>query len=478
MRFSFLPGSSNGPLQSPGLNASLAGTRVTFGSAVEANYLGDNDYSKFSVNEIGIATSEGDMQPSLQTSQGVFFFTFADNFMTFCQSHSLPVRGHFLVNGPNAYPSWLSTAVTNAISATSVLTNTINTIVGRYAGRIRYWNVVNEAIKPFSGDANGFQSNPFYQFLGADPKTGYIALALKLAHAADPTAKLGLNFDQCDTSQSTMAQNRVYVLNAVKALLAAGAPLSWIGLEGHLGTDFLANFVASDFTNFLNQLGALGLEVHITELDANDTVLPQFIPTRDSFVSQAIAAYVSAAAASPYLTVVQSWELSDRNSWYNNGNNLPPRGDRATHRVTLLDNDFSPKPAYFALKNALLSQLPSVRPAQMTDPFANYRNSAASGGGDLRDNSFPKIPKYKDPTTGQIDWSRYNREQDRLDYYRVSLFMNRQTNTINQLLRLLAEGSLNEQAWAQNALNIGINASGVIGCQNPSGLGPGVTLEE
>jgi endo-1,4-beta-xylanase len=55
----------------------------------------------------------------------------------------------------------------------------ITTIVGRYKGRVKGWDVVNEALN----DDGSFRKSRFYNIIGED----FIKLAFQFAHEADPS---------------------------------------------------------------------------------------------------------------------------------------------------------------------------------------------------------------------------------------------------------------------------------------------------
>ena len=64
----------------------------------------------------------------------------------------------------------------------------IHTVVGRYKGKIKVWDVVNEALAD-GGGTNILRSSPWSQIIGPD----FIAKAFEYAHEADPDAILRYN---------------------------------------------------------------------------------------------------------------------------------------------------------------------------------------------------------------------------------------------------------------------------------------------
>ena len=64
--------------------------------------------------------------------------------------------------------------------------------------------------------------------------------------------------------------------------------------------------------------------------------------------------YLSVALDNPRVKTVITWGLSDRKSWVISGNDpLAKRADGLRPRPLLFDNDYRPKPAYFAVAEAL-----------------------------------------------------------------------------------------------------------------------------
>ena len=132
----------------------------------------------------------------------------------------------------------------------------IHTVVGRYKGRIKGWDVVNEAL-----DEDGtLRNSPWRRIIGDD----YIAKAFEFAHEADPNAELYYN----DYSLEN-APKRNGAVALIRSLQAQGIKVSGIGLQGHNKMDW-PTLPQQDST--LAAFAALGINVMITELDVD--VLP------------------------------------------------------------------------------------------------------------------------------------------------------------------------------------------------------------
>ena len=134
------------------------------------------------------------------------------------------------------------------------LASHIETLVGRYAGRIASWDVVNEAV----ADGGGPARRPcFLRACGA----GYIAEAFRRAHAADPGARLYYN----DYGAEGRGRKSDAVYALVRRLLDAGVPVHGVGLQMHLRAARPPGPPPSRPT--WRGSSALGLEVRISEMD-------------------------------------------------------------------------------------------------------------------------------------------------------------------------------------------------------------------
>src|SRR5690606_38644916 len=132
----------------------------------------------------------------------------------------------------------------------------IFTVVGRYKGKIKTWDVVNEAIL----DDGSFRKSKFYEIIGED----FIKLAFQFAHEADPNAELYYN----DYSMAN-AGKREGVVAMVKSLQQQGVRIDGIGMQGHIG---LRHPAIEEFEKSILAYSNLGMKVMITELDLS--VLP------------------------------------------------------------------------------------------------------------------------------------------------------------------------------------------------------------
>lgn len=201
---------------------------------------------------------------SLQPKEGQFKFDDADRFVELGEKNGMFIIGHTLI-WHSQTPDWFFKDEQGAEVSRAVLIERmkkhITTVVSRYKGRVKGWDVVNEAIL----DDGSWRKSKFYNIIGED----FIRLAFQFAHAADPKAELYYN----DFSMA-LEGKRNGVVRMLHKLKKQGVKVSAIGMQGHLGLEFPK---VADFEKSILAFSATGVNVMITELDL--TVLPN--PRRD-----------------------------------------------------------------------------------------------------------------------------------------------------------------------------------------------------
>lgn len=190
----------------------------------------------------------------LQPKEGEFNFKDADKFVEFGEQNNMFIIGHTLIWHSQA-PAWFFTDDKGKDVSKEVLTermkNHITTVVGRYKGRIKGWDVVNEAIL----DDGSWRDSRFYKIIGED----FIPLAFEFAHAADPDAELYYN-----DYNEWQAGKRDAIVKLVNSLKEKGLRIDGVGMQGHIGMNY-PNL--EEYKTALDAYSATGVKVHITELD-------------------------------------------------------------------------------------------------------------------------------------------------------------------------------------------------------------------
>lgn len=201
----------------------------------------------------------------LQPKEGEFFFDEADKFVEFGKQNNMHLVGHTLIWHSQA-PDWFFVDEQGKDVSREVLIermkNHITTVVSRYKGVIKGWDVVNEAVL----DDGSLRNSKFLEIIGED----YIKLAFQFAHKADPDAELYYN----DFSMAHEAKCQG-VVKMVKKLQEDSVRIDAIGMQGHM----IMSFPSTEaFEKSLLAFSDLGIDVMITEMDIS--ILPN--PKQDA----------------------------------------------------------------------------------------------------------------------------------------------------------------------------------------------------
>jgi endo-1,4-beta-xylanase len=279
---------------------------------------------------------------SLRPDSTSFDFTRADWMAKFASTNGMRLRGHTLV-WHESLPPWFAEKV-NKQNAKQILTQHIQKVAGRYAGKMHSWDVVNEAIAVPDGQPLSLRKTPWLELLGSD----YIEIAFRAAAKADPKAILVYNDYGLEYDTPADEAKRVAVLKLLKHLKSRGVPIQALGIQSHLEGDE-TRFNPQKFRTFLKQVAALGLKIMITELDVTDQKLPVNPVIRDRIVAGVYEDYLSAALSEKAVTTVVIWGITDRISWLSTHN---PRADGAAIRPLPLDANLKPKLVWNAIARA------------------------------------------------------------------------------------------------------------------------------
>ena len=319
---------------------------LAFGCAVEPEVMDrDQDFAALVRRQADVLAPENAMKwNALRPTQDRFEFAAGDHVVALAQAQNALVHGHCLV-WHEAMPDWTGAALDRR-AAHSLLLEHIRTVVGHYAGRVRSWDVVNEAVERNDKRPDGLRASPWLKALGPD----YIDQAFHMAIEADPTARLaiadyGLEYDNVDW----MVDKRQTMLEVLHGMRTRDVPVHALAIQGHLDASRLPAF-GEGLYRFLGQVANLGYEIYITELDVNDQMLAGTVAERDAVVADHYRAFLKVALLEPAVKMVNTWGLSDRHT---SKSTLLPRADGAEVRPLPFDRDLRPKPAAFAIAEAL-----------------------------------------------------------------------------------------------------------------------------
>ncbi len=326
----------------------------TIGTALNTAQIEEKDAKAAELvpQQFNVATPENIMKAEVIHPQwDTYNFDLADKMIEYGKKNDIKINGHTLI-WHSQLPAF-ARRIKDVDSFKTFFSNHINTVAGRYSGKIFSWDVVNEALN----EDGTMRKSIFLDKLGDNSVTE----AFRLAQAASPNTELYYN----DYNNEQPAK-RAGCIEIIKKVQAAGVRIDGVGIQGHW---HVGKIPLQDIEASILQYSALGLKVMFTELDIE--VLPRNFQGAD--VSQrmkedpSLNPYVNglpdsvqqqlakdyAALFNLFLkhkdkvTRVTFWGVNDGQSWLNG---WPVRG--RTNHPLLFDREFKPKPAFYKVIEA------------------------------------------------------------------------------------------------------------------------------
>lgn len=293
---------------------------------------------------------------SVHPAENRYDFADADRYVEFGVKNKMFVIGHTLV-WHNQTPEWVFEDSAGRPATRELLLarmrEHIRTVVGHYKGKIKGWDVVNEALS----EDGTLRPTKWLKIIGED----YIAEAFRFAREADPKAELYYN----DYSLENEAKRRGAV-KLIKNLQAQKIPVTAVGLQGHDNFEFPTP-AQQEMT--IEEFAGLKIKVNITELDVdvlpkaegqqnsaeiNDNFQPgeKLNPYRSGLPESAARRLADRYAElfrifvkyKKSISRVTFWNVTDGDSWKND---FPVRG--RTNYPLLFDRNYQPKTAFYSV---------------------------------------------------------------------------------------------------------------------------------
>ena len=305
--------------------------------------------------QFNAVTPENDMKwERIHPSPNTFDFAAADNLVAVAEQNNMYITGHTLL-WHSQVPDWVfEDEMGREVSRDVLLSRLkhhIDTIVGRYKGRIQSWDVVNEALN----EDGTMRESKWYKILGPE----MLEKAFEYAHAADPDAQLYYN-----DYNLFKPEKRAGAVRIIKQLQAKGLRIDGIGMQGHYAFGYPD---LNEVENSIVAYAATGVKVMFTELDVSVLPFPEEAEAgadvNQNFALQeklnpfinGISAEADATLSRTYVDLfsiflrhkkdisrVTFWGTDDAMTWRND---WPMKG-RSDYPL-LFDRQSQPKAAYF-----------------------------------------------------------------------------------------------------------------------------------
>ncbi|MFV0469813.1 MAG: endo-1,4-beta-xylanase [Dysgonomonas sp.] len=233
------------------------------GAAVSIDNLKNNSkYREAIAREYTSITAENAMKMgSIWQSRERYNFRDVDYLVDFAEQNQLRVHGHCLVwykKSSTSMPQFVQDLHNSGWGTKEewkqLMKDYIQTVVGRYKGRVASWDVVNESIKD---DGTERSEDIWREHIGYPE---YIDWAFQCAHEADPDALLFYN----DYGYDYAAAKRTKTDELIRGMLDRGIPIHGYGIQAHID---LPNRSEGKFKAAIDQAKRLGIMIHISEID-------------------------------------------------------------------------------------------------------------------------------------------------------------------------------------------------------------------
>ncbi|HEY3388515.1 MAG TPA: endo-1,4-beta-xylanase [Prolixibacteraceae bacterium] len=216
--------------------------------------------SELIAKEFSAIVPENCMKPQLiHPEENRYYWDDADKLVAFGEKNKQIVTGHCLI-WHSQIGRWFFIDADGKDVAPEVLKERMRqhifTVVGHYKGRIKGWDVVNEAFE----DNGKYRNSKFYQILGKD----FIKYAFQFAHEADPNAELYYNDYNVETPAKCDA-----IVELVEELKDKGCRIDAVGSQAHMHMN--SPTLEATETSF-KKLREAGVHILITEWDIS--ILP------------------------------------------------------------------------------------------------------------------------------------------------------------------------------------------------------------
>lgn len=317
---------------------------IQVGSFASLKYLRERPYTDILASEFNYAIIDGEPNWkfedfTLRPTKDTFDFSHMDQVFDFADQNDMPVRVQHMLWGDDKWlPDWLTKGTFTKAELLDIIHNHIQTVGKRYEGRVREYTVVNEAFSRELKTAGNLD------WWGEHVGREYIDNAFIWARQADPKAVLILN-DFGNETEGDISNN---MYSYIKDAKARGVPIDAIGMQMHISGSSAPS--KEQVVTNMRRFADLGVKIYITEFDVNMHDVQGSDEEKDNRQATIYSDMLGACLeVGPNVCPNFGFlGLIDRQSWYN-GIGLKDADP------LLFNSDYSPKPAFFAVRKTLES---------------------------------------------------------------------------------------------------------------------------
>lgn len=276
----------------------------------------------------------------LHPEENSFTFADADELVKFAEDNNMLMHGHTLIwHWDSEIPAWMKSY---SGDWDAMMHKHVYEIVSHYKGRVKSWDVVNEAVDTTSPTTADYRKTIFFDAMGKE----YIENAFVSARQADSEAELYYN----DFAIEDNGAKLQFTLSMIDDFIKRKIPIDGIGFQMH--TDLYWPSISAIKASFA-AAAARNIKVKITELDIAVNRRPEAATYLTGEISllqkerykQIIKAYLEAVPPAQRAGIT-IWGLVDGETW------MRQWSDRLEWPLLFHDN-YSVKPAFYGMSEAL-----------------------------------------------------------------------------------------------------------------------------
>lgn len=333
-------------------------------------------YCKTMLRDFNLTVLSQFNQSGFWLDRGIYDFSILDRAVNYANQNGRRVQASHLVWGEkSSIPDWIKDTNYPPETYKDILREHIQIVMHHFGTRVQEWSLANELPERVLC--------PQRQYLGEWPPHGdfwfekiygisgdyeqdyanvvdYLRMVFGWAREQDESATLiyndGWNYLQPNGCTDIAIQS---MHKAVGELNRPGQPklVDVIGMQLHLNAISVLSAATLAATMRTLADSGTGVSIYITEMDVNLADLVASHPDRDERWDIEARIYedvMEACLASGVCNSFSTWGMSDADSWIVTScpgcwNEPQPNGD-----PLMFDKDFIPKPAYFAVREALI----------------------------------------------------------------------------------------------------------------------------
>ncbi|MFN0054706.1 MAG: endo-1,4-beta-xylanase, partial [Planctomycetales bacterium] len=191
----------------------------------------------------------------IEPLEGEYCWDTYDAQVDWATANNLLIRGGPLIDlSTNGLPAWLSQWQHDYYNLQSFVCDFIETVISRYVGRIRIWEVAARA------NAGGALA------MSEENRLTLVAKVLEVARQVDPEGQFLIRIDQPWGEYQARGMHKLSPMHFADALVRAGIELSAINLE--IGVGYTPSGSPSrdllDFSRLIDQWSVLGAPLQVT----------------------------------------------------------------------------------------------------------------------------------------------------------------------------------------------------------------------